>query len=97
MHSFSNCAFVALREFSVCERGEVRMHIATWLCRDQRLRETCATPPCAPHWFPDAPLSCWVAQLAHTQHTSNVELASRAFVMTWRGVRGGRANTPCVC
>ena len=66
------------------------MHTATWLCRDQRLRETCATPPCAPHWLPDAPLSCWVAQLARRQHTSNVELPSPAFVMSWRGVRGGQ-------
>ena len=82
--------FVVLREFSVCSRGEVRMHTATWLYRDQRLRETCATPPCAPHWLPDAPLSCWVAQLARRQHTSNVELPSHAFVMSWRGVRGGQ-------
>ena len=61
------------------------MHTATWLCRDQRLRETCATPPCAPHWLPDAPLSCWVAQLARRHRTSNVELASRAIcdVLAW--------------
>ena len=66
------------------------MHTATWLCRDQSLRETCATQLCAPHWLPDAPLSCWVAQLARRQHTSNVELPSHAFVMSWRGVRGGQ-------
>ena len=61
------------------------MHTATWLCRDQRLRETCATQLCAPHWLPDAPLSCWVAQLARRQHTSNVELPSRAIcdVLAW--------------
>ena len=68
----------------------VRMHTATWLCRDQCLRETCATQLCESHWFPDAPLSCWVSRLARSQRTSNVELASRAFVMSWRGVRGGR-------
>ena len=77
--------FVVLREFSVCSRGEVRMHTATWLYRDQRLRETCATPPCVPHWLPDAPLSCWVAQLARRHRTSNVELARRAIcdVLAW--------------
>ena len=32
----------------------------------------------------------WVAQLARRQHTSNVELPSHAFVMSWRGVRGGQ-------
>ena len=82
--------FAVLREFSVCSRGEMRMQTATWWYRDQRLQETSAAQPCVRHWFPDAPLSCWVAQLARRQLTSNVELASRAFVMSWRGVRGGR-------
>ena len=77
--------FVVLREFSVCSRGEVRMHTATWWYRDQRLRETCATQPCVPHGLPDAPLSCSVAQLARRHRTSNVELASRAIcdVLAW--------------
>ena len=77
--------FVVLRQFSDCSHGKVRMHTATWWYRDQRLRETCATQPCVLHWLPDAPLSCWVAQLARRQHTSNVELASRAIcdVLAW--------------
>ena len=74
------------------------MHTATWWYRDQRLRETCAAPPCVPHWLPDAPLSCWVAQLARRHRASNVELISRAFVMSWRGVRGGRCLVrPALC
>ena len=70
---------------TVCPRGEVRMHTATWWYRDQRLRETCATQPCVPHGLPDAPLSCSVAQLARRHRTSNVELASRAIcdVLAW--------------
>ena len=61
------------------------MHTATWWCRDQRLRETCATQPCVLHGLPDAPLSCWVAQLARRHRTSIVELASRAIcdVLAW--------------